>query len=413
MQDLRFVSVEDGWILATTENGQRFRLRADDTLRSALRPQVAPRSAAPKVPPRQIQQLIRSGRSVAEVVEITGADEETVARFEGPIIAERQYMVEQARAVAVRLQQQIDPLAAEGLNFGAAIDARLEEIEGRNVIWDAWKDPEDGWHIGLEFTTGDVTRNALWHFDPRGKNLRPLSPAAVSLSQQEDAASLSASPQLRAIASDPTDNIIPAPTPEPELAARNGMSATTHETADLLEALRKRRGERQHSVYSEEFEFEDDDNLGEFLRAPEQVNEDGRIASVTPFARPGTSNASDIVDAEIVSDEDAAADDQAMHDGASRFGPSAAAQHQASDSGTADAKPNEVADKQPAAAEQPDDNTLDLGDIDTGSSSNGSPFAPATPRHTGAQPTAPRRKTGRPSMPSWDEIVFGTRTDDE
>jgi hypothetical protein len=29
-----------------------------------------------------------------------------------------------------------------------------------------------------------------------------------------------------------------------------------------------------------------------------------------------------------------------------------------------------------------------------------------------ATPVAPAAKKGRPSMPSWDEIVFGTKTDD-
>lgn len=393
MQDLRFVSVEDGWIVATNEHGQRFRILADDNLRTALRPAIAPRPTAPKVPPRQIQQLIRSGRSVDEVVESTGADRETVERFEGPIAAERRYMVEQARALPVRVQQQIDPLAVDGLTFGAAIDARLEELEARDTRWDSWKDPDSGWHIGLDFTTGDVQRNALWHYDPRGRHLRPVSPAAVSLSQQDDPHTLHAHPQLRAVSHETTDSVIPVQTPAPEPApTERQLSATTFETADLLEALRKRRGERQHDVYSEEFEFDDEhSNIDDFLRAPEQVNEDGRIAAVTPFARPT-----------LAADTGAPADADSAAIGDAATDPSG------SDTGD---DPSQVVPTLDPVVPVPttDANTLDLGDLELGEPD--SPFAPATPRNdTGS---LGRRKSGRPSLPTWDEIVFGTRTDDE
>ena len=382
MQDLRFVSIEDGWVVATNEAGERFRLRADENLRNALRPAVAPRPHAPKVPPRQIQQLIRAGKTVAEVVTLTGADEATVSRFEGPVVAERNYMVEQARALPVRLQRQIDPLAAEGLTFGAAIDTRLDELEARDIAWDAWKDPESGWHIGLNFTTGDVARNALWRYDPRGRNLNPVSAAAISLSQQEDPNELSASPQLRAVQQERVEQVIPDPEPEPEPTHPDSASPTTYETADLLEALRKRRGERQHQVYTEEVEFDEaNDSIDDFLRFPEQINDDGRIAEVTPFARPGADD----------SDETASAQESEVN----VFSPEHAHLDEQINPDTDPVVPSPANEDTSSI----DDNTLDLGEIDQ------------TPRQdTGS---VPRRKTGRPVMPTWDEIVFGTRTDDE
>lgn len=359
MQELRFVSVEDGWILATNENGDRFRLRVDDTLQAALRPRPQVRSSGPKVPPREIQQLIRAGHTIDEVVAQTGADRETVERFEAPIIAERGYIVEQARAVPVRLQQQVDPLSSEASNFGVAIDARLEQLEARQVRWDAWRDPETGWHVGLNFVTGDVERHALWKFDTKAHSLRPDSPAAVTLSQQGEVQGMRG-PHLRAVSHDQHDSVIPvadkdSPVEPDQTPAK--PSATTYETADLLEQLRRRRGERQHTVYDEMAEYQDDDELvidGE----PAESEPETPKARVTPFTAPQASpTATDATD----SDADAEVDPAT--------GP---------------------------VANTDEDNQLDL------------PL-----EETEQQASQSRKRTGaRPSMPTWDEIVFGTRTDD-
>jgi hypothetical protein len=358
MQELRFVSVEDGWIIATNESGDRFRVRVDDTLQAALRPRPQVRSTGPKVPPRQIQQLIRAGRTVDEVVEATGADRETVARFEGPIVAERGYIVEQARAVPVRLQPNVDPLASEATTFGAAIDERLEQLEARQVRWDAWRDPETGWHVGLNFVTGDVERHALWKFDTKAHSLRPDSPAAVTLSQQGEVQGMRG-PHLRAVAHDQTEGVIPLAAkdaPEPEPAPETRHSATTYETADLLEQLRRRRGERQHTVYDEMAEYEDDDLVIE----ADDEREPASNARVTPFGSRSESTPEE---------------------------PSAAT--------TGDDEAEAVDPERDPVVDSDEGNQLDLA-LD----------------ETPEQGQARKRGAGRPSMPTWDEIVFGTRTDD-
>lgn len=359
MQELRFVSVEDGWILATNENGDRFRVRVDDTLQAALRPRPQVRSSGPKVPPREIQQLIRAGHTIDEVIAQTGADRETVERFEAPIVAERGYIVDQARAVPVRLQQQVDPLSSEASNFGLAIDARLEQLEAKQVRWDAWRDPETGWHVGLNFVTGDVERHALWKFDAKAHSLRPESPAAITLSQQGEVQGMRG-PHLRAVTHEQPEGVIPvaekdAPL-EPE-ATTAKPSATTYETADLLEQLRRRRGERQHTVYDEMAEYQDDDELvidGE----PDAAEPETPKARVTPFAAPqAVPAAADAAEQDAEAEVDPATDPVANAD---------------------------------------QSNQLDLP-LD----------------ETEQQPSQSRKRTGaRPSMPTWDEIVFGTRTDD-
>ncbi|MGO1545654.1 MAG: septation protein SepH [Gulosibacter sp.] len=381
MQELRFVGLEDDWLIATNDSGERFRLRADESLRDALRPRPAARPEGPRVPPRQIQQLIRAGRTVDEVVAETGADAETVARFEGPILAERGYIVEQARAVAVRLQSPIDPLSPEGATFGTTIDDRLEQLGATGINWDAWKDPETGWHVGLDFVTEDVARNALWQFDARAHTLQPSSPAAITLSQQGEPSSL-VGPHLRAVKRESTGGVIPVREDDElqseALSTADRRDLTSHETADLLEALRRRRGERQHATYEEEAEFD----LGEDQSPDTETETDLGASRVTPFARPATADSADAT----VSAADTDTDEDSTQNGA-------------------DSRPtgDPVTDDATAGTEYVKQVAFDGLDQELDSQDSS----------TGQRTKSARRRGARPSMPSWDEIVFGTKSDED
>ena len=390
MQELRFVGVEQGAVIATSEDGTRFRLVIDEALRDALRtrPTVS-RSEGPKVPPRLIQQLIRAGRTVDEVVSSTGADRELVARFEGPILAERGYIVEQARSVPVRVQQPLDPLASEEATFGSAIDERLEQLAAREVRWDAWRDPETGWHVGLDFVTDDVTRNALWQFDAKSHTLDAVSPAAITLSQQGELPPLGG-PHLRAVESHRTDAVIPVVEPAPNadpFTAAEIQRSTTNETADLLEALRRRRGERSPDPYHEEAEFGEDDFDVAFESAAASDPHDDRSAKVTPFARLGADPKQSFERADESSDPSAQSDPDAPMP--------------ASEADADDAEASGASNAAPASTSEPRGSVRAVDVPLTGLD------------EVASEDAAKSTRRGRISMPSWDEIVFGTRSDDD
>ncbi|WP_311477839.1 septation protein SepH [uncultured Gulosibacter sp.] len=413
MQELRFVGVEQGAVIATNADGERFRLVIDEALRNALRPQPEHRQATAKtVPPRLIQQLIRAGRTVAEVVDQTGADEEIVERFEGPILAERGYLVEQARAVPVRLQQAIDPLSGEGATFGSTIDERLEQLGAERVRWDAWKDPDEGWRIGIDFTTDDVERNALWAFDPKSQSLDPLTPAATNLSQQ-DGVDHAGAPHLRVV--DHGNSVIPI-TPDDQSPDTAKPDTTTQhhntqfDTADLLNALRRRRGERASDPYDEEAEYvedEFDDSFGNRL-SEATATRDEHSATVTPF-RPGSTNTPRVVDIPLAGlDEDGDLDAGGDAGSHAAVDATEATEHRDKRSGKTDRahgasardSSNSHADLSTAVREMTEG---ELAESRRRSQTN-------RPGETG--PLGRRGKSGRAQMPSWDEIVFGTRSDD-
>ncbi len=375
MQDLKVIGVENGALLAASDDGERFRIAIDEVLQSRLRQRKAEvASSAPKLSPREVQAHIRSGMSADDVAAVTGAPLEYIQRFEGPIVAEREHIVASALSVPVHTTAEVDPLG-EGATFGVVIRDRLASLGVAGERWASWKDAETGWIIKLEFTADQIDHDARWAYDSRKHSLAPLNSEATTLSQQGELKG-ALIPRLRAVAphtSEPDDSrfdsgaftftetpsdllgpdaapyVEPTPYGRTIASANNSIAVSAikrseddqpkdlHQTADLLEALRRRRGEREAANYEEK-------------------------------AGPaGSESGMRIVDVPLDQLEDLSVQ-------------------------TAD----------------------DAPEVQTMQSTTGSP---ATQAPAGSQSsTGPQQrlaKKGRASMPSWDEIVFGARTDDD
>jgi hypothetical protein len=282
MQDLKVIGVEGTALLVASDEGERYRIEIDDTVRSRVRQTASDQSNARKLAPKEIQAHIRSGMSAQDVAAITGAPLEYIERFEGPVLAEREFVVESALAVQVRTAADTDPLES-GPTFGNVIMSRLHGLGATGERWASWKDEATGWVVKLSFTADQVDHDARWKFDPKKSALAPLNNEAVTLSQQGELAG-GLIPRLRAVDSD-TQTIdtsrfdsgafveqdltagdsssrdtaphleavvygrVGATTPAEE--AREQDAAPSHQTADLLEALRRRRGEREAAQYDE------------------------------------------------------------------------------------------------------------------------------------------------------------------
>lgn len=267
MNELKVIGVEDGALLVASDEGTTFRLPVDDVLKSRLRQSSPQPGNAPRLAPRDIQSHIRSGMSAEDVAAVTGAPLDYIQRFEGPVLAERDYVIESALNVAVHTAVETDPLLG-GATFGSVIRSRLAEMGAIGERWASWKEQGGGWIVKLTFVNQTIERDARWSFEPKKSALAPLNPEAISLSQQgEMPASLL--PRLRAVPLDEQlsghhdtgrfdsgafDAIEVAPATAPqnvvsmitavETPATDEAPTGHHQTADLLEALRRRRGER-------------------------------------------------------------------------------------------------------------------------------------------------------------------------
>ena len=93
MQDLRVIGVENGALLVASVEGTRFRIPINEVLQSKLRQAVPEPGAGRKLAPREIQAHIRSGMSAEDVSSISGVPLEYIQKFEGPVLAEREFIV--------------------------------------------------------------------------------------------------------------------------------------------------------------------------------------------------------------------------------------------------------------------------------------------------------------------------------
>lgn len=327
MDIVSIVGVEGDHLILVSSDGERFQLPINDGLMGALRKPSTSAHGARATSPKDIQAHIRRGLTAQQVADLTGEELGYIEKFEGAVIAEREFVVEQALAVAVHHKD------GQETTFGQSVRARLEEVSATEDAWVAWKE-ESGWHVELTFHEGDVEHRARWSFEPRKHLLQPQNDDAAVLSRHEPMPT-TLIPKLSAVphtaAPDRFDSEIfedsdlgeTGPLLEAVPYGRQGDTDSQRmaDTADLLEVLRRKRGERE--------------------AAPEAESEPSRSA------HPSTGGIR-----LVESDDDHTADITVIGGG---------------DSGDTDDEPD--------------------------------------PKPSG--------KKNRPEMPSWDDIVFGARSDDD
>jgi hypothetical protein len=191
MQELRFVAVsEDGSyaVLAISGRSGRFMLPIDDRLRAVARGQFS-RLAQYEIEvenplrPKEIQARIRAGETVEEIADAAGIPVERVRWFEGPVLAERAYVAEQARGASVRRQGDSTP----GPRLGEVVAERLTELgaDPEDAQWDSRKHGDGSWQVQLAFRAGGRLHIAEWLFDPRRRHISPTDDNAARLSLPE------------------------------------------------------------------------------------------------------------------------------------------------------------------------------------------------------------------------------------
>jgi hypothetical protein len=259
MQDLRLVGVHDDGehLLLSGTGGEMFRLPIDEALRVAASrtpAQVAAKTktSAVSLSPRDIQARIRSGATAAQVAELSGMPLANVQRYEGPVLAEREYVAQQARKVEVAA-----PAPGHDIYRSAFGDnpATLDEmvshrlaahgIDSSTVEWDSWRRTDGSWTVVARFdpnpalpvTIGEEPP-AMWTFSPARKSLQNANRWAQQLSELEPLDGPLPARRLSAVADRPFDF-------EVDGEQRSVPAAAPARDADgLLDMLRSRRGQR-------------------------------------------------------------------------------------------------------------------------------------------------------------------------
>jgi hypothetical protein len=188
MQELRFVAVsEDGQyaVLGVPGRSARFTLPIDERLRAVALGQTS-RLAQYEIEvesplrPKEIQARIRAGETAEEIADSAGIAIERVRWFEGPVLAERAYMANQAQLASVRRQGDATP----GPRLGEIVTERLKVFgaDPEDAEWDAKKRGDGSWQVQLTFISGDRLHTAEWMFDPRRRHVLPDDDNAARMS---------------------------------------------------------------------------------------------------------------------------------------------------------------------------------------------------------------------------------------
>jgi hypothetical protein len=137
---------EDGRsvLLATSKAAKTgsFTLPLDARLAAALRgdvPRVGEQHARDfDVTPKEIQARLRAGESPEQIANAAGVPVARVERFAGPVLSERERIIDEARAGYLSRNRR----GASQLPLGDAVDAALAETSGRPPQSEAWTAPQ-------------------------------------------------------------------------------------------------------------------------------------------------------------------------------------------------------------------------------------------------------------------------------
>lgn len=169
-------------VILVDSDGERYTLRIDKALRAAVRtdrPALGMIQAADAAPlrPREIQTMLRSGRSAEDISEAADIPVDHVRRYEGPVLAEREWTAQRARTFPVgRGGPSLDDVVAERL---AAREATEE------TAWDAWRRADGTWTLELTFSAAGRTRQAHWVAELDNRSVAPVDDEARWISDED------------------------------------------------------------------------------------------------------------------------------------------------------------------------------------------------------------------------------------
>lgn len=394
MRDLRLIGVhEDGQhLLMSDAEGGRYRIPLDEPLRAAAR-RDRPRLGQLQIEieggmrPREVQALIRGGFSAEEVADRAGWTVEKVRRYEGPILAERGHVAGLARQVRLR---------GRGSQGAAAptLAARVaQRLTGRGVDpaladWDSARSEDGAWTVVVTFPAGGRERSARWAFDVQDRTVTAVDDEARWLSEEDSSGAASPLPAPHLVSAPVRTTTVYDVEAEGGVAAsarrkpsdEAGAGASREEPLDLMTAMRERasargrRGRRKGAAVQTPV----DEAPREDALPLEEIAYDPETMPPPPAAR-GTHHR----------DEPAGVGDDVLPAAES----AAASHHEAAPA------PEGAIEPGTDAEESADDVTEASADAEP------EPERKASGARTG-------RRSGRPSVPSWDDVMFGAKPRD-
>lgn len=184
MKQLELLGLQnDGEHLTLNDaEGNRYSVEITDELRALLRKDRASQTLesepAHTVSPREIQAYVRAGKTVEEISELTATPPSRIESLAHPIINERNYTARLARSLPTNRDPgslTLEELVATRL---ASRGVKVDEIE-----WDAIRESGEPWTVIARYESAERERQAVWHVDVSKRSLEAVSEEAVWLSE--------------------------------------------------------------------------------------------------------------------------------------------------------------------------------------------------------------------------------------
>jgi len=184
MREMTFdgLSPDGTRLVLAGKDGQRYTVVIDERVEAAVRRDRARMSQVEIeqsgiLRPREIQARIRAGATAEDVAAASGLSIEHIRRFEGPVLTERAWVAQQAQATEVRRPGgdiELGDLVAETLH-GQGVDPA-------DITWDAWRRDDGLWVVIVTFPIPPNTHVATWTYDSGARTMTVADDNARALS---------------------------------------------------------------------------------------------------------------------------------------------------------------------------------------------------------------------------------------
>jgi hypothetical protein len=221
--------------------------------------------------PRDIQTRIRRGESPDEVAVAAGVPVEQIIGFATPVLAEREYMCEQARKTPIRRKH----VGGAGVLLGTLVDENVAAggSSPDDVRWDSWRREDGRWTVVVSPT--DADQPATFLFDAKSRYVLPADEFAhdlvgdVSIPDSGDMAIADALREQAAAAA-PASDVTEDEVADTEVVAPEEVAERDHHAA--VSSIKEARDRR---VMEQQLALADDDET-----EPSEVQRDTELADL-------------------------------------------------------------------------------------------------------------------------------------
>jgi hypothetical protein len=117
--------------------------------------------------PREIQARVRAGDSIEDVARVAGMSLDWIEPFAAPVLAEREYVAQQAQNHQVRRGG--ETIAHRTLGQVVADRLSSRRVDTAALEWDAWRLEGRRWLVRLDYESGKSHREARFVYDANGR----------------------------------------------------------------------------------------------------------------------------------------------------------------------------------------------------------------------------------------------------